>query len=174
LVASFAQEGTQQHSFAWLEDSVPEGAAVSGSWAWEKEQVYSGEAAHTDGVKKGIHEHSFRVKTPINLQPDSVIEQYVYLDLANPPKGIMIKIIPNEGKEITLYWEGEEEVFADTAEYMEAWYMGVISEAGKWEKLTIRLSELEIAPLSINGISFITYDGKSYWDATIVTNPGKE
>jgi hypothetical protein len=36
------------------------------------------------------------------------------------------------------------------------------------------MQELEIAPVELVGISFISYDGRTYWDRTLVMNPAKE
>lgn len=162
------------NSLIWIEDSLPEGATTTGEWIWVKDIKFSGENSHTDGVKTGLHSHSFNITNPIKLEETSVIEQYVYLDPKNPPKGIMLKLIPSQGRAIDLYWEGEEEVFAGTTEYIEAWYMGILPEEGKWQKLIINLRELELAPLEISGISFITYDGKSCWDTTVILNQGSK
>lgn len=154
---------------AWIDDSLPEDATTTGEWLWVQDIKFNGSASHTDGVASGLHSHSFKVAEPVILNKNSVIEQYVYLDPANPPtKGIMLKLIAPDGKETDLYWEGEEEVFIGTAEYMEAWYMGFLPEAGKWQKLTIKMEELEIAPFELSGISFVTYDGRSCWGSTVI------
>ena len=152
----------------WIEDSLPEGATTTGEWLWAQDIKFNGSASHTDGIASGLHSHSFKVAEPVILNKNSVIEQYVYLDPANPPKGIMLKLIASDGKETDLYWEGEEEVFVGTTEYMEAWYMNFLPEAGKWQKLTIKMEELEIAPFELSGISFVTYDGRSWWDSTVI------
>ncbi|GEM_PF-5946087 len=159
---------TEPAKAAWIEDSLPEGATTTGEWLWVQDIKFNGSASHTDGTASGLHSHSFKVAEPVILNKNSVIEQYVYLDPANPPKGIMLKLIAPDGKETNLYWEGEEEVFVGTAEYMEAWYMGFLPEAGKWQKLIIKMEELEIAPFELSGISFVTYDGRSCWDLTVI------
>ena len=152
----------------WLEDAIPEGAAVTGEWAWVQDIKFSGGSSHTDGIKRGLHSHSFEVPVPITLKENSVIEQFVYLDPDNPPKGIMLKLIVLDGEDVDFYWEAEEEVFVDTVEYMEAWYMGFLPETGNWQKLALNINELETAPIEVIGISFITYDGRAYWDRTLI------
>jgi len=158
----------------WIEDSLPEGVTQTGEWAWVQDIKFSGDNSHTDGIKKGLHSHSFKTAVAVELKDDSVIEQFVYLDPDNLPRGIMLKLITPNGKDVDLYWEAEEEVFVDTVEYMEAWYMGFLPEPGSWQKLVIKMHELEIAPLELIGISFISYDGRAYWDRTLIVNPGSE
>lgn len=152
----------------WIEDSIPEGAQTVGEWGWQEDIKFSGINSHTDGIKNGIHFHSFNVDEEIELGKKSVLKQYVYLDKDNPPKGIMLKLLTSDGEAIDLYWEGEEEVFVDTLEYMKAWYMGPLPEAGKWHKLAVNIRELEVYPVKIVGMSFIVYDGRAYWDRTLI------
>jgi len=153
---------------AWIEDELPVGAKPLGEWIWADDIKFSGTSSHTDGINNELHAHSFEMAEPIVLNKDSVIEQLIYLDSDNPPKGIMLKLISADGDNIDLYWEAEEEVFVDTTEYMDAWYMGFLPKLGSWQKLRINIKELEIAPYKIIGISFMTYDGRSYWDSTVV------
>jgi hypothetical protein len=156
-------------SLLWVDDSLPEGAIIEGKWNWSEKIKYSGKLSHVSDIKKGLHFHSFKIANPITLKKGSIIAQYVYLDPQNPPKGIMLKIFTvDEDKTIDLYWEAEEEVFVDTVEYMEAWYMGFLPKTGAWQKLEIKMKELELAPIDIIGISFICYNGRAYWDRTVI------
>ncbi len=163
-----AQPPIGPDTLLWIEDNLPEGATAAGEWIWVEDVKFSGSSSHTDGIKKGLHSHSFKTPIPVTLKKDSVIEQFVYLDPDNPPKGIMLKLITLDGEKVDFYWEAEEEVFVDTVEYMEAWYMGFLPEPGSWQTLVININELEIAPVELIGISFISYDGRAYWDKTLI------
>lgn len=157
-------------TLVWAEDNLPKDATTAGEWTWVQDIKFSGRSSHTDGIKKGLHFHYFKTPVPITLNKDSIIEQFVYLDLNNPPRGIMLKLIALDGEDIDLYWEAEEEVFVDAVEYMKAWYMGFLPEAGSWQKLVIKMQEVEVTSLELIGISFITFDGRSYWDRTVIKN----
>lgn len=150
-----------------IDDSLPEGAADSGIWTWDASLKYSGERSHTEPPAKVITEHSYR-NAGIIIPPNSVIEQFVYLDPNNIPKGIMLKFsFEMEGKdnEIGIYREGEEEVFVFN-EDEPALYDGTLPNAGGWEKLQISCDDLGLTGAKLTGISFVTYGGKVYWDLT--------
>ena len=130
----------------------------------------SGEATVSppaEPAAKGATEHSYRAK-PVVIPKNSVIEQYVYLDPNDMPKGIMLKFrFENDGKEdeIGIYREGEEEVFVFNSDEPML-YDGTLPNAGKWEKLQIYCDDLGLVGAKLTGISFVTYGGRAYWDLT--------
>lgn len=150
-----------------IDDILPDGASTEGTWEWDTSLKYSGEKSHTESPAKGATEHSYRTN-PVIIPRNSVIEQYVYLDPENMPKGIMLKFkFENDGKEdeIGIYREGEEEVFMfNNDEPM--LYDGTLPNAGKWEKLQIYCDDLGLVGAKLTGISFVTYGGRAYWDLT--------
>ncbi|MDP2942590.1 MAG: hypothetical protein Q8O36_03675 [Candidatus Omnitrophota bacterium] len=150
-----------------IDDTLPEGSTTEGTWEWDTSLKYSGEKSHTEPAAKGATEHSYRTK-PVVIPRNSVIEQYIYLDPDNMPKGIMLKFrFENDGKEdeIGIYREGEEEVFMfNNDEPM--LYDGTLPNAGKWEKLQIYCDDLGLVGAKLTGISFVTYGGRAYWDLT--------
>lgn len=150
-----------------IDDALPEGSTTEGIWGWETSLKESGEKSHTEPPAKAITEHSYRAN-PVVIPKNSVIEQYVYLDPDNMPKGIMLKFrFENDGKEdeIGIYREGEEEVFIfNNDEPM--LYDGTLPNAGNWEKLQIYCDDLGLVGAKLTGISFVTYGGRAYWDLT--------
>ncbi|MDP3786023.1 MAG: hypothetical protein Q8R05_00480 [Candidatus Omnitrophota bacterium] len=150
-----------------IDDTLPEGSTTEGTWEWDTSLKYSGEKSHTESAAKSATEHSYRTK-PVIIPKNSVIEQYIYLDPNDMPKGIMLKFrFENDGKEdeIGIYREGEEEVFMfNNDEPM--LYDGTLPNAGKWEKLQIYCDDLGLVGAKLTGISFVTYGGRAYWDLT--------
>jgi hypothetical protein len=150
-----------------IDDALPDGATTEGVWEWDTLLKYSGERSHTESAAKGITEHSYRTN-PIVIPRNSVIEQYIYLDPDNMPKGIMLKFrFENDGREdeIGIYREGEEEVFVFSNDEPML-YDGTLPNAGKWEKLQIYCDDLGLVGAKLTGISFVTYGGRAYWDLT--------
>jgi hypothetical protein len=162
-----AEKVEEDEAVVLIDDNFPEGSITGGTWEWDTSLKYSGEKSHTESAAKGITEHSYRTG-PIVIPVNSVIEQYVYLDPDNMPKGIMLKFrFENDGggDEIGIYREGEEEVFIfNNDEPM--LYDGTLPNAGKWEKLRIYCDDLGLAGAKLTGISFVTYGGRAYWDLT--------
>lgn len=150
-----------------IDDALPEGSTTEGTWGWDTFLKESGEKSHTEPPAKGVTEHSYRAKSVV-IPKNYVIEQYVYLDPENIPKGIMLKFrFENDGKEdeIGIYREGEEEVFIFSNDEPML-YDGTLPNAGKWEKLEIYCDDLGLAGAKLTGMSFVTYGGRAYWDFT--------
>jgi hypothetical protein len=157
-----------KEGMVWINGKLPENSETEGKWLWDENMKQDGVVSHTDGVSKGIHIHSFKTSVPLLLNKDSKIIQYVYLDPKKSPSGIMVKFMLEGQQEATVYWEGDEEVFADMDEYLAAWYIGFLPKSGEWTKLEININELEIAEARLNGVSFIANDGMAWWGKTMV------
>jgi len=162
-----AEKVEELEGIVLINDALPEGSITEGTWEWDTVLRYSGEKSHTESATEGVTEHSYRAN-PVVIPKNSVIEQYIYLDPDNMPKGIMLKFrFKNDGKEdeIGIYREGEEEVFVfNNDEPM--LYDGTLPNAGKWETLQIYCDDLGLTGAKLTGISFVTYGGKAYWDLT--------
>lgn len=160
---------TEAEETVWIDDAVPSDATTAGTWKWDTAIKFSGTSSHTNEAQEGVQEHSFKSQTPVSLPTNSAIVQYVYLDPATPPKGIMLKLYLANGEELGTYWEGEEEVFAGVVNYETTWYMDVLPQPGRWIRLEVIAEELGIEGESLVGMSFITADGKAYWDKTSIS-----
>lgn len=157
-----------------IDDALPDGSAIEGTWDWDSILKYSGERSHTEPAKKEFAQHSYK-SNPIEIPKNSVIEQYVYLDPNEIPKGIMLKFSVENGAndgEVGVYWEGEEEIFVYNNDEPMLYY-GVLPNAGKWEKLEVYSEDLGLEGVKLTGISFVAYGGKANWDLTKI-RPIKE
>jgi len=181
VVSSFAESEVtaeetvpveQTENTAWIEGKLPGSFKTEGAWIWDEAVSRAGSASHTD--KEGKSGHSFKTDSTVSIDKDSSIIQYVLLAPDKTPSGIMVKFIFDADKEISVYWEGDEEVFAYTNEYITAWYMGLIPSAGEWIRLDIDCKELDIEKEELIGISFITNNGKMWWGETIIKNQGED
>ncbi len=154
----------------WLNGRLPAESKTEGRWFWDNKVKDANMPSHTDGVAEGLHSHSFATERPIRITPTTRIIQYIILDADNPPSGIMISFSTTDDKEkeLILYWEGEEEVFKD--KYTASWYMGFLPEKGAWVSLQIDCGEFDITDTKLNGASFITSGGRSWWGRTIIIN----
>lgn len=151
----------------WLEDDLPANAQAQGNWLWDTASPASGAKAHGHLPAKGLQSHGFTAD-PVTIPTGSMIAQQVWLDPADPPKGIMLKFKLANGEEVGVYWEGEEEVF-NPGEEEEVWYYGLLPELGKWTTLEILAEDLGIEEEQVIGISFVTFDGRVLWDKTVLT-----
>lgn len=97
-----------------------------------------------------------------------MITQEVWLDPADPPKGIVLQLRLSTGDEVGVYWEGEEEVFKPQGG-QELWYYGPLPELGRWAKLEILAEDMGLEEAQLNNIRFVTHGGRALWDRTLLT-----
>jgi len=168
-VAEEVATGAITDEIVLVAGKLPDAAITEGDWVWDEAVVQDGIISHTDLSHEGRNTRSFTTSSKVSLGENSKVVQYIFLDAENPPLGIMLKL-KIEGLEdaISLYWEGDKEVFADMNEYITAWYMGVLPEAGKWVELIIDCKELELEKAGLSGMSFIAHEGKVWWGKTII------
>jgi hypothetical protein len=157
------------HDIVWIDGILPATSSVAGGWLWDDKVLQDGVISHTNIQYKGIQSHSFKASTPLKINSDSKIIQYLFLDAQSSPSGIMLKLFLNN-QELSAYWEGEKEAFVDLDEYLQALYMGLLPSAGEWIKLEIDIKGFGIEQSELEGVDFISRDGKVWWGKTIVTN----
>lgn len=148
-------------------DNLPAGATTAGTWEWDTAQVAHGSRSHGHPAAKGLQQHSVTFAEPILVPRNAEIVTSVWLDPANPPRGIMIKFALEHGEETGVYWEGEEEVF-NPGENEEVWYYGLLPEYSKWTPLSVVAEDLGIEDTKLKGITFVTFDGRVLWDQTMI------
>jgi len=151
-----------------LDDDLPANSKEEGNWVWDTSTVASGLKSHGHPPAKGLQSHGFATGEPITLSANGMLSQQVWLDPADPPKGLMLKFKTAAGDEVGVYWEGEETVF-NPGEEEELWYYGYLPELGKWSPLEVLVEDLALEEEKITGISFTTFDGKALWDKTVLT-----
>ena len=166
-VASKTAPAAPAPQVVWIEDELPANAKPSGNWIWDSSSAASGTKSHGHPSVKGLQSHGF-VGNEVSLTANGMITQQVWLDPKDPPKGIMLKFSLATGEEVGVYWEGEEEVFTPAADE-EVWYYGLLPELGSWTTLEVLAEDLGLEGEKINGLSFVTFDGRALWDKTSVT-----
>ncbi len=149
-----------------LDDELPAGATTTGTWVWEA-QAASGTKSHGHPAAAGLQQHAVTFASPVTVPKNGEVVTSVWLDPANPPKGIMIKFTLANGEETGVYWEGEEEVF-NPGEDEEVWYYGLLPEFGAWAPLAVAAEDLGIEDASVKTITFVTHGGRVLWDKTVV------
>lgn len=163
-----AHPAHQAPEIVWIDGKLPTMSEAKGEWFWDgnmkQDEVYS----HTDGVKGVIRSHSFRTDKSVGIDRDSRVIQYVFLDPKESPSGIMMRFFLDGKEPISVYWEGEQEVFADTDEYITAWYMGPLPKKSEWARLEIDFKEMDITETQLEGVCFITSGGRLWWGKTII------
>ena len=159
----------------WIDGKLPEDSYSEGEWVWDEQLTQGETVSHTSNTTSGRDRRQFRTESKVSVGSETEIIQYIYLDPANLPSGIMAKFIYDNDDELSLYWESDREAFVDMSEYITAWYMGPLPEAGKWVRLDIKYGEFDLSDANIiDGMAFIVSDGKAWWGKTIIKKKGEE
>ncbi|MBI4227264.1 MAG: hypothetical protein HY600_03195 [Candidatus Omnitrophica bacterium] len=148
-----------------LDEEVPAGATTTGAWVWESSAV-SGTKSHGHPAADDLQQHAVTLAQPLVMPKNGELVTSVWLDPANPPKGVMLKLTLANGEETGVYWEGEEEVF-NPGEEEEIWYYGLLPEFGVWTPLAVAAEDLGIEEGAIKTITFVTHGGRVLWDRTV-------
>jgi len=146
------------------EDISPD-SSLQGTWLWDDQMHISGVRSHWHPAQSGRKSHSLTLPEPIAVPYNSFVFQQVWLDPQDPPVGIALKIVLAGGREIGVYWEGEEEVFTPDG-FEELWYYGFLPELGRWIDLEILAEDMGIEGEEIAGLIFMTHGGRVLWDKT--------
>ncbi|HKP72948.1 MAG TPA: hypothetical protein VJT82_08425 [Pyrinomonadaceae bacterium] len=163
---------TPNGDVVWFEDVLPAGAnaaADTDSWNWVSSDPASqfGKKVHRSSLDAGFHQHFFTSAIQgLLVKADEKLFIYVYLDPANMPKEIMLQWQENSwGWEHRAYW-GDNRINYGTDGTRGRRYMGALPEAGKWVRLEVPASLVELEGSTITGMAFTLYGGRATWDRT--------
>ena len=167
--------------YVWVEDDFPAGAkgdvnpgTPATKWI-EGPQVYSGQRAIAR-TPSGLAQDFFTGAThPLIFGKGDKLFAYVYLDPANPPKAIMLQYHTSEWLH-RANWGDEDIIVYGTKGTSQKVQMGPLPEAGKWVRLEVDASKLDLkAGAKVDGMAFTQFGGTVYWDkAGIVTTTPQE
>ena len=153
----------------WVEDALPAGAIAGGSepfvWVAGNPAPYSGSLAHQSTIATGLHQHTFaNATTTFAVGTGDRLFTYVYLDPANPPREVMLEF--NDGTwEHRAYW-GANLIPLPVKDGPAHRYMGPLPALGQWVRLEVAASLLGLEGRTLNGVSYVLYDGRATWDRT--------
>jgi hypothetical protein len=166
--AAATRDSYAPKEYVWIDDELPTGAKPQGDSPWKfvwvgDGPVYSGARASVR-TAEGVSQHYFTDASPgLHVGEGDKLFAHVYLDPANPPKAIMLQF--NDGTwNHRVFWGEDVIPFGEpgTAAHVA---MGPLPEAGKWERLEVKASKVDLKPDSVlNGWAFTQYGGTVYWD----------
>jgi len=156
-----------------LDDELPKGR-THWTWEWVDEPARSGAKAHASPVPRGWHDVSshaiLELDTPIthHVVPPlhrPYLSQWVFLDPAHPPKGLLIGLHDGRGWRWRLLWGKRT---------CRGRYMGPLPGPGRWRELRIPLPWTPFLNRPIFGIAFGHDGGRVVWDRTAVVANAQE
>jgi hypothetical protein len=158
-------------SSAWMQDTVPTGAATwsdgGDTWNWvaSNPTPFSGAFAHQSAIAAGFHQHYFQgAAATLAVDVGDTLFTYVYLDALNPPSELILQW--NDGTwEHRAYW-GANLVGLGTDGTASRRYMGPLPPIGVWVRLSVPAALVGLEGRILNGIAFSHFGGRATWDFT--------
>ena len=169
------KDPSKPQEIVWIDDALPPGAQAQGDApGWQfvgapDHPVLSGMKSH---IRKatGLSQHFFTGATqPLVVGEGDKLFAYVYMDIVEPPKEIMLQF--NDGTwEHRCYW-GENVIPWGQENTPARVTMGPLPKLGEWVRLEVDAQKVGLkAGALINGWAFTQHGGTCYWDkAGIVT-----
>lgn len=146
----------------WGVDDAPYPGVANGSepWIWEDSPVLSGTQSHVSSSSTAtMHHHTFDSATPLAVGASDTLYAYIYIDGANPPTEVMLQYRVNPWWEHRAYWGANNIPLNGVLTRV-----GDLPPRGRWFKLAVPASQVDVVGSSIDGIGFVLYGGKVWWD----------
>lgn len=162
----------QRRERIWLDDEFPPGAVIDGvpegiTWFMGDEAVgvFSGQRS-LEQTAVGIGQVFYsRGAEPFEIKPREEIFAYVWLDPENPPSSIMLQFNVR-GWNHRAVWGDPNKIPWGTPETASRYNAGPLPEAGKWRRVSVPASELDLSPgAKINGFALTQFGGRVRWDS---------
>jgi hypothetical protein len=157
------------NSVVWMEDGLPAGASPGSeggdTWNWVSSSptAVSGSKAVKSSAAGGLHQIYFSgATTGLTVASGETLFAYVYLDPANMPSQVMLQW--NDGSwDHRAYWGGNY-IGYGTKDTPGRRYMGPLPASGKWVRLEVPASLVDLEGRTINGMALSLYNGQASWD----------
>lgn len=169
-------EGAKSSDIVWVDDDLPAGASPFASendrWNWVSENPapFSGTRAHQAEIAPGLHLHFFSFATaPLTVNAGDTLFAHVYLDPENPPRQIVLTWLAGNW-EHRAYW-GENLIAEGADGGPGRRYMGALPPTGRWIRLEIPASAVDMENQTATGMGFNLYDGRVTWDRAGKSRP---
>jgi Tol biopolymer transport system component len=166
----------QPGEFVWFDDDIPAGATkhsdgdVDWYWVDANPAAFSGSRAHQSknfgqlDPGNAFHKHYFDGATstlPINA--GDKLFTYVFLDISNMPREIMLEWKDANSWEHRAYWGGNA-ISLGTDGTNSRRYMGTLPQPGTWARLEVPVTDVGLQGATVNGMSFALDGGRATFD----------
>lgn len=160
--------------YVWIDDVLPAGGqSVGVEWKFVPAAAGPVYRSGLSSVLKatGLMQLVMQGANPtLKVGAGDKLFAYVYLDVLDPPKEIMLQF-NDGGWEHRVFW-GEDRIPWGEPKTPAHVHAGPLPEAGKWVRLEVDAAKVNLpAGAMLNGWAFTQFDGTCYWDAAgIVTS----
>jgi hypothetical protein len=155
--------------FLWFDDSVPQGATThsdSDGWYWidANPAPVLGNKSHQSKTGSGVHQHFFDGATDkLIINAGDKLYTYVFLDLDNMPRELMLQWQAEDGWEHRAFWGADAIDFGLTNSNGRR-RIGSLPAAGQWVRLEVPASDVGLEGKTVSGMAFTLDGGRATWD----------
>ena len=166
---------TKPSDIVWFDDALPTGAipySVNDRWNWvgANPAPLSGTLAHQSDLAPGLHHHFFAFASPpLSVNAGDTLFAYVFLDPDNPPSQIMLTWL-GPTWEHRVYW-GDNLITEGTDGTASRHSMGSLPPTGRWVRLEVPASALDLENQAVIGMGFTLVNGRATWDRAGKSRP---
>ncbi|HEX8180893.1 MAG TPA: Calx-beta domain-containing protein [Pyrinomonadaceae bacterium] len=170
-LATWDYAGKVSNDTVWVDDSVPFGAtpvAETESWNWVSgfnPSPFAGSAAHQSALLAGTHQHYFNgAADTLVVNAGNKLFTYVYLDPSNPPSEVMLQWDDGSGSWAHRAYWGADQIGFGVSGTPTRYYAGSLPPAGRWVRLEVPASAVNLQGVTLRGMAFALYGGRATWD----------
>ncbi|HMG72788.1 MAG TPA: Ig-like domain-containing protein [Pyrinomonadaceae bacterium] len=162
--------------FIWFDDALPAGAVThtdDEGWYWVDANPgsFSGTRAHQsrnfaqlDLPFDSLHRHYFDGATmTLPIGSGDKLFTYVFLDINNMPREIMLEWKDTNSWEHRAYW-GANRINSGSDGTNSRRYMGPLPRGGSWVRLEVPASAVGLEGTTLDGMAFTLDAGRATWD----------
>jgi hypothetical protein len=156
--------------YVWFDDALPAGAATDAAegekinWSWDGSQSASGSQSVIVPNGSGMRSLVLRSgATPLQPKAGDVIVAYVLIDPCHAPRELMLWFHDGSTWDHAVYY-GENLKVGGDDETPAHWRMGNVPEGGKWVRLEIPASLVDLEGKSVSTMELDVYDGAAWFD----------
>ena len=163
-------EPTFTPAISWLDESPPSGASTQAvndpDWGWSgaAPRPASGDLALSSGIAEGLHQ--FVVLFPAGAETpveSGVVTADVWCDPAAPPRTVMLQFRAGDNWEHRAFW-GEDLIPVGIAGTPGRRRMGELPSPGRWTRLQVPVSDLDLSGQRIAGVAITLHGGRAAFD----------
>ncbi len=156
--------------FFWVDDALPEGAAVAekdkSSWPLvaSPHPVLNGERS-IELKTSELGQHVFTgARRPLLIGEGDTLVAHVWIDPADPPQEIMLQFNDGASWEHRAFWGGDE-IEWGSAGSPSRLAMGVLPPVGRWLRLEVPAQAVGLEPGTVvDGWACTQFGGRAFWD----------
>ena len=162
---------TDPNDVVWFDDDLPAGAVITTiddgtnmPWAWNGDQVESGNRSLYLGPRAGVHQTTMTTTTPMRPGSGDQIYVHMLLDPCNPPREVMLQFYDGVTWDHRVFW-GEDLIDAGVRVQD-----GVLPDGRQWWRIAVFASSIGLENRDVHGVRFTLYDGAAWFDS-VGSNP---